>query len=316
MTLVSERRHAAVAASLLLVVALSGCTVAPLPSAVPSAVPSGTPGSSAAGPFPSPTASASPVPSTQPAPSASVGPGPSPVASATVYIVQPGDSLSAIATRFGVSVSQLLAANPDIEDADDILAGEPITIPTPDAPSSLPRSDGISDARGDLLDLEDQLTFATGAVDLTGLGARLDAETVFIELLVGAPPPAASPDVEQITYTVNIDTNDDGEPDFRLVASNALEPEADYAAALTDLAADVTSSPGNFPGTFEVDGAALRFEVFRGSLGDPRRYAIAATAERRFFPGGVGDPEVEAAVDRAPDQQWPRANARWLEIGR
>lgn len=241
---------------------------------------------------------------------------PSPVASATLYVVQPGDSLSAIATRFGVTVSQILAANPNIEDADDIRAGDPITIPTPDSPSSLPRSDGLSDARGDLLDLADQPTFATGAVDLTGLGARLDAETIFIELLVVAPPPPASPDVEQITYTVNIDTNDDGEPDFRLVASNALEPDVDYAAALTDLATDVSSPPGSFPGTFGIDGAAIRFEVFRASLGDPRSYAIAATAERRFFPGGVDDAEVEAAVDRAPDQQWPRVNARWLEIGR
>ncbi len=298
------------AASLMLIAALSGCTVTP----VPSAVPSGSPGSSAGSPS-APASASAPTPSTSPAPSASVA-GPSPVASATVYIVQPGDSLSAIATRFGVSVSQILAANPVIEDADDIRAGDPITIPTPDAPSSLPGSDGISDARGDLLDLEDQPTFATGAVDLTGLGARLDAETIFIELLVAAPPPAASPDVEQITYTVNIDTNDDDEPDFRLVASNTLEADVDYAAALTDLVTDVSSPPGSFPGTFAIEGQALRFEVFRASLGDPRRYAIAATAERRFFPGGVRDPEVEAAVDRAPDQQWPRANARWLEIGR
>jgi len=65
-----------------------------------------------------------------------------------------------------------------------------------------------------------------------------------------------------------------------------------------------------------VEGTAIRFEVLRSSLGEPRQYAIAATAERRFYPGGVDDPEVEAAVDRAPDQQWPRVNARWLEIGR
>jgi hypothetical protein len=180
----------------------------------------------------------------------------------------------------------------------------------------LPGADGISDARGDLLDPDDQPAFATGAVDLTGLGARLDAETVFIELLVVAPPPGASPDVEQITYTVNIDTTDDDEPDFRLVASNALEPDVDYAATLIDLATGLASPAGSFPGTFEIEGAALRFEVLRSVLSDPRRYAIAATAERRFYPGGIGDPEVEAAVDRAPDQQWPRANARWLEIGR
>lgn len=313
MTLLTDRARRAVStASLSLIVALPGCTVEPLSTALPS----GTPGSSAASPSALPSASAPLASPTAPTPSASVDTGPSPVASATVYIVQPGDSLIAIASRFGVTVSQILAANPDIDDADDILAGDPITIPTQDAPSGLPRADGISDARGDLLDLQDQPTFATGAVDLTGLGARLDADTVFIELLVVAPPPSASPDVEQISYTVNIDTNDDGEPDFRLVASNTLESDLDYAATLIVLATEVASPAGSFPGSFEIDGAALRFDVLRASLGDPRRYAMAATAERRFFPGGANDPEVEAALDRAPDQQWPRANARWLEIGR
>ncbi len=308
------RATAASAATLVLIVALAGCTAAPPP--VP--LPSGTSSVSSAGPSSSPSSAPSaPASSTaSPEPSGSAVPEPSPVATATAYVVQPGDSLSSIATRFGVSVGQILAANPEIENADAIRSGDRITIPTPDAPTGLPRADGISDAPGDLLDLEDQPTFATGAVDLSGLGARLDAETVFIELLVMAPPPAASPDVEQISYTINIDTTDDGEPDFRLIASNAVDPSQDYAATLTDLATDATSPAGGFPGTFEVDGAALRFEVFRSVLGDPRGYAIAATAERRFSPGGVNDPAVEAAVDRAPDQQWPRVNARWLEIGR
>lgn len=312
-----SRATAASTASLMLIVILIGCTAAPPPSQSPSSSPSVSETPAASGASPSPTASSGTATPSGPSGSTKpVIPDPSPVATATAYVVEPGDSLSAIADRFGVSVGQILAANPDIEDADDIRSGDSIIIPTPDAPSSLPRADGISDAPGDLLDLDDQPTFATGAVDLTGLGARLDADTIFLELLVIAPPPALSPDVEQITYTVNIDTTDDGEPDFRLIASNALDPDADYAASFIDLATEVTSPVGSFPGTFEVAGAALRFEVLRSALGDPRQYAIAVTAERRFFPGGVDDPEVEAAVDRAPDQQWPRVNARWLEIGR
>ena len=313
-----SRTTAAAGACLVLVAMLTGCTATPQATQLPAPSPSaaGTAGASEASPSIDPSASAQATPPGPPGSTEPVIPDPSPTATATTYVVRPGDSLTSIADRFDVSVGQLLVANPEIQNADDIRSGDSIIIPTPDAPTSLPRADGISDARGDLLDLDDQPTFATGAVDLTGLGARLDADTIFLELRVGAPPPALSPDVEQIIYTVNIDTTDDGEPDFRLIASNALDATADYAASFTDLAIEVTSPVGSFPGTFEVAGAALRFGVLRSALGEPRQYAIAVTAERRFFPGGVGDPEVEAAVDRAPDQQWPRANARWLEIGR
>ena len=45
-----------------------------------------------------------------------------------VYIIQPGDSLSSIASRFGVSLSDLMAAN-NITDANNISAGAEVTIP-------------------------------------------------------------------------------------------------------------------------------------------------------------------------------------------
>jgi LysM repeat protein len=305
-----SRVAAASEACLLLTITLAGCTAAAPPILTPGATSDATASPSeepsASGPAAALTSPTLPTPTSEP----------TAAPTATVYVVQPGDSLISIASRFGVSVGQIMAANPDIEDADAIQAGDSITIPTPDAPTGPPRQDGISDARGDPLDPDDQPTYAIGAVDLTGLGARVDAATVFIQLNVVAPPPAASPDVEQIIYTVNIDTTGDGEPDFRLLASNALAPGVDYAAVFIDLAASTTTAVGSFPGTFEVEGTAIRFEVLRSALGDPRQYAIAATAERRFYPGGVDDPEVEAAVDRAPDQQWPRVNARWLEIGR
>lgn len=52
-------------------------------------------------------------------------PGPAP----QVYIIQPGDTLSAIARRFGITVEQLLAANPQITDPNRIFPGERISIP-------------------------------------------------------------------------------------------------------------------------------------------------------------------------------------------
>ena len=47
-----------------------------------------------------------------------------------IYMVQPGDTLSGIAERFGVSLSQLLAANHQITDPNVIIVGQRITIPT------------------------------------------------------------------------------------------------------------------------------------------------------------------------------------------
>ena len=48
---------------------------------------------------------------------------------AATYTVRPGDTLSGIAERFGVSLDALIAANPQISDPDRIFPGEVITIP-------------------------------------------------------------------------------------------------------------------------------------------------------------------------------------------
>jgi nucleoid-associated protein YgaU len=55
-------------------------------------------------------------------------PRPQPPQSRT-YVVQPGDTLSAIARRFGVSLSALEAANPQIPDFNRIFPGQVINIP-------------------------------------------------------------------------------------------------------------------------------------------------------------------------------------------
>lgn len=67
-------------------------------------------------PTPTDVSTDSPVPTTPP-------PGP-----ATTYTVQPGDTLTAIADKFGVTVEQIVAVN-DIEDPDVILVGDVLTIP-------------------------------------------------------------------------------------------------------------------------------------------------------------------------------------------
>ena len=55
------------------------------------------------------------------------------------YIIKPGDTISTIAARFGVTLAIIFAANPQIISSNQINAGQRICIPTP---SHLPYSAG------------------------------------------------------------------------------------------------------------------------------------------------------------------------------
>jgi nucleoid-associated protein YgaU len=79
-------------------------------------------GGGAASPSPSasrPVVSANPTSTTAPAPSAQV------------YIIKEKDTLSKVAKRFGMTLEVLLAANPEIKNADKISVGQQIIIPSP-----------------------------------------------------------------------------------------------------------------------------------------------------------------------------------------
>ena len=95
----------------------------PTRSPSPTALPSGTP-QVVVTPIPTetPTPVATPTPVITPAPTAAPTPPP-----AQTYIVQEGDTLSAIATRFGTSVSALVDAN-NLANADDIVIGQRLII--------------------------------------------------------------------------------------------------------------------------------------------------------------------------------------------
>ncbi len=51
------------------------------------------------------------------------------VTTPTTYMVQPGDTLSAIAQRFGTTVAALLAANPTLTNENRVYAGQTLVIP-------------------------------------------------------------------------------------------------------------------------------------------------------------------------------------------
>ncbi len=86
-----------------------------------------------------PGASGSPGPSTGASaePSGSAGPTPTPGPTPTAYVVAPGDTLSGIAQKFGLTLEALQAANPQITDVNKIKVGDEIIIPVP-IPSEIP----------------------------------------------------------------------------------------------------------------------------------------------------------------------------------
>ena len=116
-------------ATLAVAAALAGCSgVAPTPIII------------YVTPAPTLTVSATPQPTpTSPPPTrtpAIVTPEPSPTP--MVYVVVAGDMLSAIALKHGLTLAELLLANPQIKDPDRILVGDGITIPPKKSPTSKP----------------------------------------------------------------------------------------------------------------------------------------------------------------------------------
>ncbi len=80
-----------------------------------------------------PAASPTPSPAiATPSPSPTIPPEPTP----QVYVVAAGDSLGKIANKFGLTVDDLLAANPEIKNPNKISVGQEIIIPVPGATAS------------------------------------------------------------------------------------------------------------------------------------------------------------------------------------
>jgi LysM repeat protein len=103
--------------------AVASATPTMTPTPTPRATPSETPT-----PVPSPTPTQRPTPTpvpATPAPTPIPTPAPTPV---RTYTVAEGDTLAAIADRFGTSVSALQAAN-GIDDPDEIVIGQVLVIP-------------------------------------------------------------------------------------------------------------------------------------------------------------------------------------------
>lgn len=105
---------------------------------VPGFVDVAAPSGAAAATTPAPSATAAPTlspsasagPGRSPTPSSSSGGSATPRSSSTIYVVQKGDILSAIAARFGVTVQAIVAAN-GLANPNHIEPGQRLIIPPP-----------------------------------------------------------------------------------------------------------------------------------------------------------------------------------------
>jgi LysM repeat protein len=79
----------------------------------------------------SPTAS-TPIVATSPSPTIAAAP------TQQVYIIKSKDTLSKVAKAFGITLEELLAANPEITNPDRISLGQQIVIPAPGSGPSTP----------------------------------------------------------------------------------------------------------------------------------------------------------------------------------
>lgn len=104
----------------------------------------------------------------------------------STYTVRAGDSLSSIAATYGTTVSQILAANPQITNANLISVGETINIPTGSAnnmiPIYQPVNTGLLNAKITATGAVNKSTLSTGG--LSSLLAKLVSPPI-IYFLVG-----------------------------------------------------------------------------------------------------------------------------------
>lgn len=118
------------------------------------------------------------------------GPTPAPIPPPSfTYVIQPGDTLSNLASRFRVNLNQLIAANPAIIDPDRLFPGQIILIPTEiDLPAPVPAGSTYIVQSGDTL-LSIAQRFGVDLSDLRAANPQItDPNLIFPGLELTIPP--------------------------------------------------------------------------------------------------------------------------------
>jgi LysM repeat protein len=260
-----------------------------------------------------PGALRSPAGSVTPRPVART-PEPTPAPTPIRYRIRRGDTLAAIARRFGVPWRRIMRFNDNITDPNRIQEGQVIYIPPRGVrgPAEVPLSqDSIQDDESDGVDESGRLVQTPGYVDIHLFEARATARELTVSLTLLGVPPALSPNIEQVTYRIILDTTESGTPDWILLYGNTLASGTRYGVSLEDRRRGRTRRGQNVPGQVQVVGSTIRWRVPLNALGNPEFIRLAARAERVFQPDRPGTRRV---IDDAPRPQWPERSPQWLEI--
>ena len=94
---------------------------------------------------------------------------------------------------------------------------------------------------------------------------------------------------------------------------NAIRGVTGFGLALEQRATTRTIVGAKVPGTVTVGRSSITITLDRRAIGGGTQFALAASSESDDRPGEPG--RVVVTNDYAPDQQWPRPNPRWLEVG-
>jgi len=218
-------------------------------------------------------------------PPATADPSPTPVITPTSttrpeatnrsYRVRSGDTLLTTARRFGLTIGQLMAANPSISDPDRIRVGQVLVIPPPDAPDTGPRSASFTDGSDDAVDDQERQVATPGYGDITRASAELvDDRRIRIDLTLSPPARTHDPRSRR-SVRGGHRCRLRGQPDYRLMYGNDVEGEKGSGGSPRP--ADRHGTQGDdFPGQV-ASGRKVSVIV--------RRQALARAVVRR---GGVG----------------------------
>lgn len=165
-----------------------------------------------------------------------------------LYTIQQGESLAAIARRYGVTVDQVLAAN-NMTDRNAITAGQQITIPTSeDLSAQVQQSVTYTMQRGDSL-YRVSLVFGVTVDDLLAANSLASPNAVFPGLVLRIPAPGSAPVATQAPPDTSTPTtpSSTGGRNYTVRLGDTLTQIAIQAGVTVDglLAANGLSNPNS-----------------------------------------------------------------------